>query len=86
MIRFGSGILGVLAVLVTLAIIYCIHFGLIMLLWNLIMVGLFDLPMINFGQAIGLWLLGQFITNGIPVKPMFIRPKRIIYKEDENVE
>ena len=42
--------------------------------------------MINFGQAIGLWLLGQFITNGVPVKPMFIRPKRIIYKEDENVE
>lgn len=86
MIRFGSGVLGVLAVLVTLAIIYCIHFGLIMLLWNLIMVGLFNLPMINFWQAIGLWFLGQFITNGVPIKAMFIKPKRIIYKEDNNVE
>jgi len=49
MIRFGYGFLGILALIVTILIIYCIYFGIIMLLWKIIAVEFLGLPMINFG-------------------------------------
>ena len=52
-----------------------------MLLWKWLMVGIFDLPMITFGQTIGLWFLIQLFTHGIIFKPMIVKPKKII-KED----
>lgn len=81
MIRFGTGFLGIVALILTVLIFYCIHFGIIMLLWKWLMVGIFNLPMITFGQTIGLWLLIQFFTHGIVFKPIIVKPKKII-KED----
>ena len=52
-----------------------------MLLWKWLMVGIFGLPMITFRQTIGLWFLVQFFIHDIIVKPVVVKPKRII-KED----
>lgn len=68
MIRFGYGFLGILALITTILIIYCIHFGIIMLLWKIIAVEFLGLPMINFGQTIGLWLLVYMLTHKIPFR------------------
>ena len=85
MIKFGTGIGGILALLITIAIIYCIHFGIIMLLWKWLMVGIFNLPMINFGQTIGLWFLFHFLTSNIPFKATIIKPQVKIKEEDLNI-
>lgn len=85
MIRFGTGLGGILALIITIAIIYCIHFGIIMVLWKWLMVGIFDLPMINFGQTIGLWFLFNFLTNSPGVKATIIKPKVKIKEEDLDI-
>ena len=75
MIKFPPTVTGVLLTIVILLIIWCIYFGLIMLVWKWVMVGTLGLPMINFGEAIGLHVLGSLICGKQPVKLGFTRRK-----------
>ena len=82
MIRFPQTFTGVLLVIVIYLIIWCCYFGLIMLLWKWIIVGTFGLPMINFGEAIGLHVLGVLIVGKQPIKMAFVRRKKLEDNEE----
>ena len=57
-----------MAVLVAL---YIVFFGtFVMALWNWLMPELFNLPMITFSQALGLFVLGRILTGGFKVVGM----------------
>ncbi len=58
---FGSFLLGGLLLVVLVASIFG---GLVMFLWNVLMVPLFGLPEIGLIEALGLMLLGRLITGG----------------------
>lgn len=75
MIRFPASISGILLTIMIYLIIWLCHFGLIMLLWKWLIVGIFDLPMINLGQAIGLYVLFGLLVNRQPVQMAFIKKR-----------
>ena len=75
MIRFPASISGVLLTIMIYLIIWLCHFGLIMLLWKWLVVGIFGLPMINLGETIGLYVLVGLIVNRQPVKMAFVKKK-----------
>ena len=75
MIRFPMSISGILLLIMIYLIICLCHFGLIMLLWKWLMVGIFNLPMINLWQTIGLYTLVGLLVNRQPVKMAFIKKK-----------
>lgn len=52
-----------------------------MLLWKIIVVELLGLPMINFGQTIGLWFLIYLLTHGIPFK---MAVSNVVNKNEED--
>lgn len=48
--------------------LYIVFFGtFVMALWNWLMPELFNLPMITFSQALGLFVLGRILTGGFKV-------------------
>ena len=54
-----------------LVALYISVFGtVVMALWNWLMPLLFNLPMINFSQALGLFLLSRILTGGFKVMGM----------------
>ena len=74
MIKFRAGFGGVMAAIVTLGILYCIHFLLVLFLWKILMVELFALPMINVWQAFGIEILAKLFTKSMPIKIRFVKP------------
>jgi hypothetical protein len=51
-----------------LVALYIVFFGtFVMALWNWLMPTLFNLPMITFSQALGLFVLGRILTGGFKV-------------------
>lgn len=54
-----------------LVALYIMFFGtFVMALWNWLMPTLFNLPMITFSQALGLFVLGRILTGGFKVVGM----------------
>jgi hypothetical protein len=55
----------------SLVALYIMFFGtFVMALWNWLMPTLFNLPMITFSQALGLFVLGRILTGGFKVVGM----------------
>lgn len=51
-----------------LVALYIMFFGtFVMALWNWLMPTLFNLPMITFSQALGLFVLGRILTGGFKI-------------------
>ena len=66
--RFAGKIIGGIFI----AALFALVFGLfIMLLWNWLMPFLFNLPVINYWQAVGVIVLARLIFGGGPHKPGF---------------
>lgn len=57
--------LTILGVLIALIIVIFIHAGILMWLWNLIIVVLFNAPIISFWQAFGLCIIANILFKGI---------------------
>ena len=56
------------AKMAALVALYIVFFGtFVMALWNWLMPTLFNLPMITFSQALGLFVLGRILTGGFKV-------------------
>lgn len=54
-----------------LVALYIMFFGtFVMALWNWLMPTLFNLPMITFSQALGLFVLGRILTGGFKIVGM----------------
>jgi hypothetical protein len=54
-----------------LVALYIVFFGtFVMALWNWLMPTLFNMPMITFSQALGLFVLGRILTGGFKVVGM----------------
>ena len=55
----------IVGVLIALIIIIFIHAGILMWLWNLIIVVLFNASIISFWQAFGLCIIANILFKGI---------------------
>ena len=73
MIRFGTGFGGILALIITLLIIECIHFGIILLIWKFVIVEVFNVPMITLWQAILIEIMVRLMVEPPHIKPVIIR-------------
>ncbi|MBL7817453.1 MAG: hypothetical protein JNL70_20775 [Saprospiraceae bacterium] len=59
-----------------LVALYIVFFGtFVMALWNWLMPELFNLPMISFSQALGLFVLGRILTGGFKIMGMSTESK-----------
>lgn len=79
LIRFGTGFVAILALIITILILVFAYCGIVMVLWKWIMVGIFGLPMLNLWQTLGLCVLGDLLTSRVPIQPVFVKKKN---KED----
>ena len=57
--------LAIVGILIVLIIIIFIHAGILMWLWNLIIVVLFNAPIISFWQAFGLCIIANILFKEI---------------------